>query len=253
MRNVKIFTVLILALMTVFTVVNKKQAKGVATGVIGIPVVQEVKETEINYNVDVVRKPVELNSRILSDEEIEEIKAEILVNKSKAENKREKREVVVTVSRSEALGRSTNMKVPSSQGIKSYMGYKAITNTKSKQYKLQRIEDVYTDEHGFRRYGDYYFIALGTYYTKDIGTIFSITLDNGTTFQAIVGDIKSDSHTDKHNQKHAIDGSVIEFIVDSEKLNKEVKESGDVSKLPSKQFEGKVINIAKLGKLGSND
>ena len=251
MRNMKIFTMLILALITVFTIVNEKQAKEVTPGVVGISVVQEVEETPIEY-VDIVRKPVELNSRILSDEELKEIENEILVNKSKAENRKEKRDVVVAVNRYEA-GRGKKMNVPKSQGIKSYMGYKAITNTKSKQYKLQRIEDVYTDEYGFRRYGEYYFIALGTYYTKDIGTVFSITLDNGTTFQAIVGDIKSDNHTDKHNQKHSIDGSVIEFIVDSGKLNKEVKESGDVSKLPGKQFEGKIIGITKLGKLGSND
>lgn len=143
----------------------------------------------------------------------------------------------------------TSMEVPKDTGFKSYMSYRAIKNKKSKQYKLQRLPEVYTDEYGLRRYKDYYFVALGSFYADDIGYTFEISLDNGFTFKGINGDMKSNLDTDSRNQRHIRDGSLLEFIVDPEKLRGTVGRDGDISKCPSGNFNGKIIRIEKLGKL----
>lgn len=97
---------------------------------------------------------------------------------------------------------------------KSNMDLDAITNTQSKQYKLK--QSYWLDEYGHYRYSfndiDYYVVALGSYY-GEIGDKFRITLSNGNIFYVIKGDEKSDTQT--VNGCYHPDGSVIEFIVDT--------------------------------------
>ena len=71
--------------------------------------------------------------------------------------------------------------------------------------------ETYIDEDGFLRTGNDYIIALGTYFGKRKGTRYLITLENGTSFTAMLGDTKADIHTDPTNRFHEIDGSVLEF------------------------------------------
>lgn len=138
--------------------------------------------------------------------------------------------------------------VPSGDtSFKSYMDYRAITNTNSPQYKLQ--EEAYTDSDGLRIYGSmgYYMIALGSYYTDTVGDKFRITLDNGETFLAVVGDLKADCHTDGTNRYYPMQNgmkNVVEFIVDTSELDKTAKKMGDISSI--KKFEGKVSKIEKI-------
>jgi len=127
--------------------------------------------------------------------------------------------------------------------FKSYMSWKAITNTDSKQYKLQK--SCWTDKNGLRRYNNDYVIALGSYYADYIGQRFTITLDTGKTFTAVVGDFKANKHTDESNKYTPMeDGkkNVIEFIVDTDELDKTTRKMGDISYAG---FKGNVESIER--------
>lgn len=137
-----------------------------------------------------------------------------------------------------------DMTVPKGDtSFKSYMDYTCITNTGSEQYQMQQT--AYTDD-GLRRYknGDY-MIAMGTYY-GEVGDRFIITLDSGVKFNAIMGDIKADCHTDEKNMYYPMNGgkkNVIEFIVDTPELPEMAREMGDIS---YDGFEGNVISIERI-------
>lgn len=128
--------------------------------------------------------------------------------------------------------------------FKSYMDYRAITNIRSDQFKLQ--QECVTDSHGLRRYGEDYVIAVGSYYSKNIGDRLTIMLDNGDSFTAVVGDFKADDCTDTYHRYYAMsDGrkNVIEFIVDTDALDNKARRMGDISYIDG--FSGNVIKIAK--------
>ena len=127
--------------------------------------------------------------------------------------------------------------------FKSYMDYRAITNRHSDQYMLQK--ECSTDpDTGIRVHNGYYCIALGTYYSNTIGERFKITLDTGEELLCEIGDIKADCHTDDTNRYVPCNGNIVEFIVDTKKLPKEVKRMGTLSALDI--FEGSVESIEKL-------
>lgn len=109
--------------------------------------------------------------------------------------------------------------------FKTYMDYRCITDKTSAQYELQQF--AWTDEDGFRRIGDDYIVAMGTYYSKNVGDRFKITLDTDNEITVIIGDIKQDAHTDYLNQYTPVydengiffSGNVLEFIVDTDVLS----------------------------------
>ena len=140
----------------------------------------------------------------------------------------------------------TSYEVPDGKtSFKSYMDYRCITNKRSEQYKLQ--QDCWTDADGLRRYDDDYVVALGTFYADEIGDRYKITLANDTTFYAVVGDFKANKHTDKTNRytpTQDVGKCVIEFIVDTKKLDKSAKRMGDISYCGSK-FKGNIKKIEK--------
>lgn len=117
---------------------------------------------------------------------------------------------------------------PKNSGFKSFMDYRAITNTDSKQYKLQQCYSK-TGEYGIRMADSRYIVAIGTYFTSDIGQYFDIILENGTVIPCILGDQKADADTDSDNIITKHNGCMSEFIVDSDALNKDVKFNGDMS------------------------
>ena len=67
-----------------------------------------------------------------------------------------------------------------------------------------------------------------------------VTLEK-QSFKAIVSDAKQDRHT--IDGKVAKDGSVIEFIVDPDKLPKTVRLMGNVGEI--EKFSGDVVKIEK--------
>lgn len=124
-------------------------------------------------------------------------------------------------------------------GFKSFMDYRALTNRRSRQYALQ--QNAYTDEQGFRRYEGYYMIALGSYYASSVGERFRITLENGQSFLAITGDLKSDAHTDRLHQHRG--GNIVEFIVDRRQISGTCQRMGDMSYAG---LPGRILSIEKL-------
>lgn len=141
----------------------------------------------------------------------------------------------------EVLGESLDvpMDEKANNGFKSYMDYRTITSPTSKQYEMQ--QEAWTDELGLRRYGDYYMVALGTFYAQGCGETFRITLDSGFSFDVITGDIKDDKHTDEKHQHR--NGVIVEFIVDTKAISKTCRIMGDVSHAG---FSGRIESIQRL-------
>lgn len=122
--------------------------------------------------------------------------------------------------------------------FKTYMDYRKITDKTSKQWKLQ--EQAWTEERGFRKIGEHFLVAVGTFYADEVGKELFIEFEDGQKIKAIVGDIKQDKHTDSTNRYVPINGNIVEFIVDTEKLDPEVIRRGDVSWLG---LNGKITSI----------
>lgn len=137
----------------------------------------------------------------------------------------------------------TEMELPPVSGnFKTYMDYRAITDTSSPQYNLQL--KAYTGEMGIRKIGDRYMVALGTYYAK-VGDEFDITLSTGKIIHAIVGDIKSNVHTDKTNRFIVHNGNIVEFIVCTSSMPSLNKKLGTMG---TGFLEGDIIKIEKVVK-----
>lgn len=124
----------------------------------------------------------------------------------------------------------TNMvelpKNPKYTGAKTWENYKAISNRASRQYKLQVLAE--SDDYGFRKLDGRYLVAIGTIFQAPSGTYVDIYLENGTIIPCIVGDIKSDAHTDESRTYTIHSMCATEFICDSKITN---HCSGDVSKV----------------------
>ena len=129
---------------------------------------------------------------------------------------------------------------PDQSSFKTFMSYKAIKNRTTKQYELQ--QDCTTSPEGLRTYNGYYAVALGTGFNAEVGDYVDVELSSGNTLHCVVGDIKQDCHTDKTNKQVEQNGNVVEFIVDTKKLDPDVKKTGDISNV-SEQFQGDVENI----------
>lgn len=122
---------------------------------------------------------------------------------------------------------------------KSFMDYTAITAKGSQAYRLQHSYGT-TSDSGVRVVRGRYCIALGSYYTHNVGQYVDLVLEDGTVIPCIIGDCKADCDT---TDNHSVggDGSVAEFIVSTSSLSKEVKTSGDCSDIPG--WSGKIVEV----------
>lgn len=118
--------------------------------------------------------------------------------------------------------------VPSNSGFKSFMDYRCITATGSTQYQLQHSV-AYTGNYGIRQIDGRYCVAIGSYFTTEIGTYFDLVLENGTIIPCVLGDAKADQDTDSSNIITEHNGCLSEFIVDTPSLYSEAKRMGNVS------------------------
>lgn len=128
--------------------------------------------------------------------------------------------------------------------FKTFMDYRTITDSTSKQWALQ--QDAHTDENGLRKIGEYYCIAVGSGIVDKIGTKLKIKLVSGSEFYAIVADQKADIHTDKTNKYRHVSngrGNVIEFIVNENCLPAIVLQMGNVDYMPNGNFSGEILEI----------
>lgn len=118
--------------------------------------------------------------------------------------------------------------VPRTSGYKSFMDYRCITSTGSKQYKLQ-YSVAYTGTYGIRQINGRYCVAIGSHFTTDIGKYFDLVLENGTIIPCILGDAKADKDTDSSNIITEHNGCLSEFVVDTGSLHSKARQMGDIS------------------------
>lgn len=138
----------------------------------------------------------------------------------------------------------------STSSTKSYMDYKAITNTSSKQYKhIQKYMEVHSsglliDEDGFIG------VALGSYY-GNIGDRFYFTLETGVVLPVVKIDAKANVDTDDDGCEHNSDSSVLEFVIDYDKaleffgrISNQYILNGNFNNY--ELFKGKIIKVEKV-------
>lgn len=136
--------------------------------------------------------------------------------------------------------------VPYTKGIKTWMPYTTITCKSSKQYKLQRL--CLTGKYGIRTYNGRYCVALGTHFGCEIGQYFDLVLKNGTVIPCVLGDIKSDKHTDANNIITVHSNCVSEFIIDKSALDHNARRDGDMSSICDEwDSRVKYIKVYKKG------
>ena len=120
--------------------------------------------------------------------------------------------------------------------FKTWMDYRTITAVNSPQYKCIKTWG-WCDNNGFMRANgerdlgitdDYYMIALGSYYGTKIGTKYRITTSTGRIFYGILCDQKANGDTNSTHQ-YSYNNDVMEFLVDTYRLNKSVKLMGSAN------------------------
>lgn len=148
----------------------------------------------------------------------------------------------------------TSLGVPTgiNTSFKAWMPASAVTARTSPQYKLIHSQWTWHDGNGFLRCnaerdlgitGDYYYIALGSYYGTKIGTKYRITTDTGNVFYGILSDCKADRHTNSTHQ-YSRNNNVVEFVVNSPTLNSKVRQAGSANVLP--QLNGNIAKIERI-------
>lgn len=99
---------------------------------------------------------------------------------------------------------------------KTYMDYRATTDPTSEQYWYIRNYMEVDEKTGFLLDEDGFIgAALGSYY-GNIGDKYYFTLDSGVTIPIVKIEEKADRDTDASGCYHRLDGSVIEFVIDSD-------------------------------------
>lgn len=136
-----------------------------------------------------------------------------------------------------------NMKLPKVSGAtKTFAYYTAVTAKGSPQYALLNSDECYTDEEtGIRMIGDYYCVALGSFYGSTIGTRYRITFSTGKSIKVILCDQKSDRHTDSNHQYAVKNSDIMEFYVEKSKIPSGVR--GNYGNL--EQFGGDIVKIER--------
>lgn len=189
-------------------------------------------------------KPIEAVSNEVTLKTTEEPKPDITEEMTEAETSKE--EVIEKVEPKSSTN-YTNCDVPANNTIKSYMDYRCITSTTSKQYRLQKSL-AYTGDCGIRMVNGRYCVAVGSYYTTTIGQYIDIELENGKVIKGVLADCKDDKHTDSTNRINP-NGSVVEFVVDTKALDSIARKMGDISYVNG--WNSKIVNIKVYDKVES--
>ena len=187
---------------------------------------ETIKELKVLNNV----LSITINNQTNTIEELQSDISELEIEKEQLKN---------TIDELQEKNKTTSISIGGS--FKSYTDYKMLSK-ESAQWKLQ--EQAYTDENGFRKIGDAYLVALGSYYGRTLGSEYTVTLKNGNVFQVILCDQKQDRHTDKNNQVCISNGSILEFYVDTSMLPTDVLTSGTISSIDF--FAGDIASIVQV-------
>lgn len=158
-------------------------------------------------------------------------------------NKNKELESEVSSLTQQLAARSAEKNILSSARVssfKSYMDYRTITSIGSAAYELQK--QAVTDENGLRKIDDYYCVAMGTHYGK-VGDTLYIETDEGASWKVILADIKSDKHTDSTHSYTLSNGCMMEFIVDTSAMPRNIRSSGTVNGLG---FQGNITVVKHI-------
>ena len=123
--------------------------------------------------------------------------------------------------------------------FKAYMDYRAITDTSSDQWELQK--KAYTGKYGIRQIDGYFCVAMGSRFGTEIGQKYTLEMANGKELKVILADQKADSDTDPTHMYDKL-GGIVEFVVDEENLTPLAKKMGDIS-YADYEFYGPIKNI----------
>lgn len=138
----------------------------------------------------------------------------------------------------QSLGKQLD--VPSNNSFKSYMDGDRIKSESSDQYKL-KDKYILDSKTGVWTVDQRYCIAVGSYYTKQIGTYIDVVMENGSTLKCILAECKSDIDTDSTNRQNP-NGSVIEFVVNTSSLPSIARQMGNCSYADESMF-GEIQSI----------
>jgi hypothetical protein len=126
---------------------------------------------------------------------------------------------------------STNVKKSiyvGSQDLRfSYMDWRTITDQTSDQWKLQNWYSITDWTTGIRTVNGRYSVAVGSTVSVEKGRYIDVYLENGTIIPCVISDTKADYDTWGNEGIVGNDGSVIEFIVDTDVMS--VIDIGSVS------------------------
>ena len=129
--------------------------------------------------------------------------------------------------------------------FKSYTNYQLLNHNSPQWTQIQCHPDAYTDINGLRKVGEYYCVAMGSYYAERLGDLFEIQTEGGS-FKVIICDFKADVHTDINNQYTINNGCMVEFYVDMSAFSSYHQNLGNVSYVDV-NFQGKILSVSKLG------
>nr|DAP31911.1 MAG TPA: hypothetical protein [Caudoviricetes sp.] len=138
----------------------------------------------------------------------------------------------------QSLGKQLD--VPPNNSFKSYMDGDTIKSRNTDQYKL-KDKYVLDEKTGIWTVDRRYCIAIGSYYTKQIGTYIDVVMENGITLHCILGECKRNRDTDNTNRQNP-NGSVVEFIVNISSMPSMVRKMGDCSYADESMF-GEIESI----------
>lgn len=145
----------------------------------------------------------------------------------------------------------TEIELPQGRSTKNktYMDYTLITDKTSEQYRFIQ-DNCEVSDNGFLMVdNEWYCVALGNYFSDSIGTKYIITLGNGNQIKIIKTEIKDNLHTCDLNYQHKIDGSVIEFLLDTSKLQDKKTQNGylwngNLNNII--EFNGEIVKIERV-------
>lgn len=133
---------------------------------------------------------------------------------------------------------------------KTYMDYRAITDTSSTQYQFIHSDEITICEDGFLRDSEGHIgVAMGSYF-GEIGSRYICYLENGETIPVIKVEAKNDAHTIE-GFCGSIAYEIIEFVIDTKSnwMQNNVWENGYVFSgnfNNYEKFNGKIIKIDKV-------
>lgn len=213
-----------------------------------------IEEEEVTAVLEEFNAWIEAYKTAIAEEKQLELEAA-----EKAKEEAEQEEKAKLIEATEVVDHSPNSETPImdyvSYGIPelgdqylTYMPYTAITAKTTPHYRLQQIAT--TDKHGYRIHEGAVAIALASSYGTTIGTLYDIKFSDGKVMRAILGDNKSDKHTDSNKQYRdatgAYDGrsgNIVEIIFDVTNY----PDMNSVNRKINSDYSGEVISIVKVG------